>query len=108
MIREVVLTVLEDEGYADVACLTPLHAMAPLQQVNFDLVITVGFSTKPGAVFVTTADVIQSAGVTPVALFSGQPPARSSPERLASTTRSPSPSASPPSYIRSRRSLTDC
>jgi CheY-like chemotaxis protein len=70
MIGEVVVTVLEDEGYAVVVCLTPVHAMALLQQVNFDLVITDGFSTRPGAVFVNTADVIQSAGVTPVVLFS--------------------------------------
>jgi DNA-binding response OmpR family regulator len=70
MISEVVVTVLEDEGYAVVTCLTPLHAMALLQRVTFDLVITDGFSRTPGAVFVNTADVIRSAGVTPVALFS--------------------------------------
>jgi hypothetical protein len=40
------------------------------QQVNFDLVTTVGFSTKPGAVLVSTADVIHSAGVTPVVFLS--------------------------------------
>jgi CheY-like chemotaxis protein len=70
MISEVVVTVLEDEGYAVVVCLTPLHAVALLQQVHFDLVITDGFSRVPGGVLVNTADVIRSAGVTPVALFS--------------------------------------
>jgi DNA-binding response OmpR family regulator len=34
------------------------------------LVITDGFSTEPGTVFVNTADLIRGAGVTPVALFS--------------------------------------
>ena len=70
MISEVVVTVLEDEGYAVVVCLTPVDAVALLKQVNFDLVITDGFSREPGAVFVNMADLIRSAGVTPVALFS--------------------------------------
>jgi CheY-like chemotaxis protein len=70
MISEVVVTVLEDEGYAVVVCLTPLHAMALLHRVNFDLVITDGFSSVPTAVFVNTADVLRGAGVTAVALFS--------------------------------------
>jgi DNA-binding response OmpR family regulator len=64
------VTVLEDEGYAVVVCLTPLDAMALLDQVSFDLVITDGFSREPGAVFVNTADLIRAAGVTPVVLFS--------------------------------------
>jgi two-component system phosphate regulon response regulator PhoB len=70
MISDVVVTVLEDEGYAVVACLTPLDAMALLHRVNFDLVITDGFSPVPGAVLTNTADVVGGAGVTPVALFS--------------------------------------
>jgi DNA-binding response OmpR family regulator len=53
-----------------VVCLTPLHAIALLDEANFDLVITDGFSSVPGAVFASTADVIRGAGVTPVALFS--------------------------------------
>jgi CheY-like chemotaxis protein len=60
----------EDEGHAVVVCLTPLEAMALLHRVSFDLVITDGFSREPGAVFINTADLIRSAGVTPVALFS--------------------------------------
>jgi len=69
-ITELVVTVLEDEGYAVVVCLTPLDAMALLHRVNFDLVMTDGFSRVPGDVFVNMADVIRGAGVTPVALFS--------------------------------------
>ena len=70
MISELVVTVLEDEGYAVVVCLTPLDAMSLLDRLSFDLVITDGFSREPGAVFVNTADLIRSAGITPVALFS--------------------------------------
>ena len=70
MISELVVTVLEDEGYAVVVCLTPQDAMALLHRVDFDLVITDGFSGVPGAVFINTADLIRSAGVTPVSLFS--------------------------------------
>jgi CheY-like chemotaxis protein len=70
MITELVVTVLEDEGYAVVVCLTPLDAMSLLDRLRFDLVITDGFSREPGAVFVNTADLIRGAGVTPVALFS--------------------------------------
>ena len=70
MISDLVVTVLEDEGYAVVVCLTPLDAMALLDRLSFDLVITDGFSKEPGAVFVNTTDLVRSAGVTPVALFS--------------------------------------
>jgi CheY-like chemotaxis protein len=70
MISELVVEVLEDEGFAVVVCLTPLDAMSLLDRLSFDLVITDGFSREPGTVFVNTADLIRSAGVTPVALFS--------------------------------------
>jgi CheY-like chemotaxis protein len=70
MISDLVVTVLEDEGYAVVVCGTPLDAMSLLHRLSFDLVITDGFSREPGAVFVNMADLIRSAGVTPVALFS--------------------------------------
>jgi len=69
-ISDLVVTVLEEEGYAVVVCLTPLDAMALLDRLSFDLVITDGFSKEPRTVFVNTADLIRSAGVTPVALFS--------------------------------------
>jgi len=70
MISDLVVTVLEDEGYAVVVCLTPLDAMSLLDRLSFDLVITDGFSEEPGAVFVNTADLVRTAGVTAVALFS--------------------------------------
>jgi CheY-like chemotaxis protein len=70
MISDLVVTVLEDEGYAVVVCLTPLDAMSLLDRLSFDLVITDGFSREPGAVFDNMADLIRRAGVTPVALFS--------------------------------------
>jgi two-component system phosphate regulon response regulator PhoB len=70
MISDLVVTVLEDEGYAVVVCLTPVDAMSLLDRLSFDLVITDGFSREPGAVFVNTAELILGAGVTPVALFS--------------------------------------
>jgi DNA-binding response OmpR family regulator len=44
--------------------------MSLLDRLSFDLVITDGFSREPGAVFVNTADLVRSAYVTPVALFS--------------------------------------
>ena len=58
MISDLVVTVLEYEGYAVVVCLTPLDAMSLLDRLSFDLVITDGFSREPGAVFVNTADLI--------------------------------------------------
>ncbi len=69
-LRELVVTVLEDEGYAVIAARVPLDAAALLEQVGFDLVITDGFSRTGSAVFTSTADVLQAAGATPVALFS--------------------------------------
>jgi CheY-like chemotaxis protein len=69
-ISELIVTVLEDEGYAVVVCLTPPDAMSLLDRLSFDLVITDGFSREPGAMFVNTADLVRSAGVTAVALFS--------------------------------------
>ena len=48
----------------------PVDAVALLERVNCDLVITDGFSKAANAVFTNTRDVLQRAGVTPVALFS--------------------------------------
>jgi len=69
-IRDLVTMVLEDEGYEVTAKATPLEATRLLDQGRFDLVITDGFSTLPGAVIANTADVVRRAGLTPVALFS--------------------------------------
>jgi DNA-binding response OmpR family regulator len=70
LIRGLVTMVLEDEGYAVTASVTPMEATRLLDQMSFDLVITDGFSRVPGDVFVNMADLIRGAGVTPVALFS--------------------------------------
>jgi len=69
-IRDLVVEVLEDAGYAVTASVTPMEATRLLDQGNFDLVITDGFSTLPGSTFANTADVVRSAGPIPVALFS--------------------------------------
>ena len=69
-IRAVVAEVLEDEGYVVTANKTPVEAMQLLDQGSFDLVITDGFSTLPRDTLITTADLVRSAGLTPVALFS--------------------------------------
>jgi DNA-binding response OmpR family regulator len=70
LIRDLVVEVLEDEGYTVTAVVTPMEATRLLDQVGLDLVITDGFSTLPESTFANTADVLRSAGPTPVALFS--------------------------------------
>jgi CheY-like chemotaxis protein len=70
MIRELVMGLLEDEGDAVIVATVPVDAVALPDHVSCDLVITDGFSKVPGAVFANTREVLQRAGVTPVALFS--------------------------------------
>ncbi len=72
-IRDLFVEVLEAEGYAVVACVTPVQATLLLQRVSFDLVITDGFSSVPGGVLASTADVIRCADPTPVVLCSAHP-----------------------------------
>lgn len=67
---ELVVTILEDDGYAVLAATTPVDGAGLLQHVTFDVVITDGFSRTPAAVLTSVADVLQFAGATPVALFS--------------------------------------
>ena len=69
-ICDLVVEVLEHEGYTVTASVTPMEATRLLDQVGFDLVITDGFSTLPESTFANTADVVRSAGPIPVALFS--------------------------------------
>src|SRR4051812_12374253 len=69
-ILEVVVTVLEDEGYGVLAAATPSDGVALLRHATFDVVITDGFSRVPSAVLTNAAEVLQAAGTTPVALFS--------------------------------------
>lgn len=70
VVGELVAEVLEEEGYAVIAATVPVDAVALLERVSFDLVITDGFSRAAAAVFTNTDDVLRAAGVTPVALFS--------------------------------------
>jgi CheY-like chemotaxis protein len=70
---ELVVTVLEDEGYAVLAAATPTDGMALLQHAMFDVVITDGFSRVPSAVLTNAVELLEAAGTTPVALFSAHP-----------------------------------
>jgi CheY-like chemotaxis protein len=70
LLSEVVSGLLEDEDYTVVACAAPLEAALLMEHVCFDLVITDGFSKQPSGVFSSTADLLNQAGATPVALFS--------------------------------------
>jgi CheY-like chemotaxis protein len=70
VLRELVVTILEDEGYAVIASRAPVEAAELLDHISFDLVITDGFSRTGAAVFTSTADLLRAAGSTPVALFS--------------------------------------
>ena len=72
-IRDLVVEVLEDEGYVVTASKTLVEAARLLDQGNFDLVVTDGFSMLPGAAFITTGALVRSAGLTPIALFSAHP-----------------------------------
>ena len=69
-IRDLVVEVLEDEGYVVTARSTLVEAARLLDQETFDLVVTDGFSMRPRAAFITTGDLVRSAGLTTVALFS--------------------------------------
>jgi CheY-like chemotaxis protein len=70
VVRELVTEVLEEAGYAVIAATVPVDAVALLERLSFDLVITDGFSKQASAIFTRTHDVLQEARVTPVALFS--------------------------------------
>jgi two-component system response regulator VicR len=69
-ICELMTLVFRDEGYVVTACASPRHALPLVDCGGFDLVITDGFSKFPESVVASTADVVRSAGDTPVALFS--------------------------------------
>ena len=69
-LRNLIVFVLEDEGYAVIAAEVPVDAVKLLEHVRFDLVITDGFSRTEVAVLANAADVLLGAGVTPVVLFS--------------------------------------
>jgi CheY-like chemotaxis protein len=73
LIRDLLVDVLEAEGYVIVACVTPVQATLLLQPVSFDLVVTDGFSPVPEGVLASTAPVVRCADPTPVVLFSAHP-----------------------------------
>jgi len=69
VLRDIVVKILEHEGYVVIGASKPADAVTLLKHVTFDLVITDGFSGAPGAVFVNSTDVLNSAEATPVVLF---------------------------------------
>lgn len=69
-LRNLVVNVLEEAGYAVAATDRQSEALELLKTLKFDLVITDSFSTVPSAVFASTAPVLAAAGTTPVTLFS--------------------------------------
>jgi CheY-like chemotaxis protein len=69
VLRELVVSVLDDEGYAVIGTELPGDATALLGRVRFDLVITDGFSSKPEVELLEAQAVLEAAGATPVALF---------------------------------------
>ena len=72
VVRELVVTILEDENYAVLASEAPAAAQPLLEHVQFDLVITDGFNPNSAAMLVDSMETIRAAGATPVALFSVQ------------------------------------
>lgn len=68
-IQDLTVLVLEEAGYAVIATRTPADATTLLREVAFDLVLTDGFSVRASAVLTSTADILETAGVTPVVLF---------------------------------------
>jgi CheY-like chemotaxis protein len=68
-IQQLTVLLLEEEGYAVNVTQTPADATALLKEVAFDLVLTDGFSATARAVLTNTTDIRETAGVTPVVLF---------------------------------------
>ena len=68
-VRELAVTLLEDEQYAVIATQAPVQAKTLLDHVAFDLVITDSFRRGMEPVLLARADLLQAAGATPVALF---------------------------------------
>ena len=66
---DLMMVLLEDEGYGVVAAAAPADAAELLHHVTFDLVITDGFSPQPALAFVTARAMLRAAAATPVAFF---------------------------------------
>jgi CheY-like chemotaxis protein len=69
VVRELAITLLEDEHYAVISSHAPVDAVALLDEVSFDLVVTDSFTRGTEAALLARADILQAAGGTPVALF---------------------------------------
>jgi DNA-binding response OmpR family regulator len=66
---DLVVELLEEEGYAVIGAEALLDATQLLKQVSFDLVITDGFSRTPQLVLTTAGEVLKHAGTAPTLLF---------------------------------------
>ncbi|HTE85807.1 MAG TPA: response regulator [Dehalococcoidia bacterium] len=69
-LRRLMQIILEDEGYAVITTAVQEDAVVLLREVAFDLVITDSFSQRLSGAFLNTAEVLEAAEATPVALFS--------------------------------------
>lgn len=72
VLRSLVRTILDEDGYAVTEVDAPSAAAAILRQAAFDLIITDGFAVTPTIGELGAADLIREAGGTPVALFTAQ------------------------------------
>ena len=70
MLLDLMMVLLDEEGYGVVAAAAPADAAELLHHVTFDLVITDGFSPQPTLAFVTARAMLRAAAATPVAFFS--------------------------------------
>ncbi len=75
VLRSLVRTILDEDGYAVTEVEAPSEAAAILRGAEFDLVITDGFLAPAGG-RLCAADLLREAGATPVALFTAQPVGR--------------------------------
>ena len=68
-LRELVVTLLEEDGYAVIAAAVPGDGSTLLRHVSFDLAVTDGFRADASAVLTDHTEVLRAAGTTPVVLF---------------------------------------
>lgn len=68
-LRRLIQVILEGEGYVVIATAVQANAVALLQEVTFDLVLTDSFSAVSSGALIHSAELLAAAGATPVALF---------------------------------------
>jgi CheY-like chemotaxis protein len=68
-LRELAVTLLDDERYAVISTRAPVDAVALLHHLTFDLVVTDSFTRGADAALLARKDILGAAGATPVALF---------------------------------------